>query len=142
MLDTLDRPHIPAPILDQLFDVASPDSDLLIDATSAPGGVQGQGDHPQPVRRPWTSTRRRRTSHALLISLFKLSTGTTPHQFQIAMRVELARALLEEQLPLCEVAARAGFADQSHLNRHFRRRYGFTPGVFREAVVMRPSIVV
>jgi AraC family chemosensory pili system transcriptional regulator ChpD len=77
-----------------------------------------------------------------LISLFKLATGVTPHQFQIAMRVELARALLEQQLPLCEVAARAGFADQSHLNRHFRRQWGFTPGEFRESVVMKPRIVL
>jgi transcriptional regulator GlxA family with amidase domain len=77
-----------------------------------------------------------------LISLFKLATGVTPHQFQIAMRVELARALLQQHLPLCEVAARAGFADQSHLNRHFRRQYGFTPGEFRESVVTRPSIVL
>jgi transcriptional regulator GlxA family with amidase domain len=77
-----------------------------------------------------------------LISLFRLATGTTPHQFQIAMRVELARDLLEQHLPLCEVAARAGFADQSHLNRHFRRHYGFTPGEFRESVIRRSSIVV
>jgi AraC family chemosensory pili system transcriptional regulator ChpD len=77
-----------------------------------------------------------------LISLFKLATGVTPHQFQIAMRVELARALLQQHLPLCEVAARAGFADQSHLNRHFRRQYGFTPGEFRESVVTQPSIVL
>jgi len=77
-----------------------------------------------------------------LISLFKLATGTTPHQFQIALRVELARSLLQQHLPLCEVAARAGFADQSHMNRHFRRQYGFTPGAFRESVVMRPNIVV
>jgi transcriptional regulator GlxA family with amidase domain len=77
-----------------------------------------------------------------LISLFKLATGVTPHQFQIAMRVELARSLLQEHLPLTEVAARAGFADQSHLNRHFLRKYGFTPGAFRESVVMRPGIAL
>ena len=77
-----------------------------------------------------------------LISLFKLATGVTPHQFQIAMRVELARVLLEQHLPLCEVAARAGFADQSHLNRHFRRQYGFTPGAFRESVVVSPNLVL
>lgn len=78
-----------------------------------------------------------------LISLFKLATGMTPHQFQIALRVELARWLIEQlDLPLCEVAARAGFADQSHLNRHFRRRYGFTPGAFRQSVVVWPRILL
>jgi AraC-like DNA-binding protein len=53
-----------------------------------------------------------------------------------------AQRLAESSDPLSAVALGAGFADQSHLNRHFRRRYGFTPGEFREAVVVRPSIVV
>jgi AraC-like DNA-binding protein/mannose-6-phosphate isomerase-like protein (cupin superfamily) len=77
-----------------------------------------------------------------LISLFKLATGLTPHQFQISLRVELARLLIEQSLPLCDVAMRAGFADQSHLNRHFRRQYGLTPGAFRESVFIRSSIEV
>jgi AraC-like DNA-binding protein/mannose-6-phosphate isomerase-like protein (cupin superfamily) len=77
-----------------------------------------------------------------LISLFKLGMGMPPHQFQIALRVDLAKSLIEQQLPLCEVAARAGFADQSHLNRHFRRQYGFTPGAFRKSAVMSQDIVL
>ena len=31
---------------------------------------------------------------------------------------------------LAEAAATAGFADQSHLHRTFRARYGFTPGAY------------
>ena len=77
-----------------------------------------------------------------LISLFKLATGMTPHQFQIAMRVDLARCLIQDKLPLCEVAARAGFSDQSHLNRHFKRQYGFTPGAFRESLTERQNLVL
>ena len=77
-----------------------------------------------------------------LISLFKVATGLTPHQFQIALRVELARSLIEDRLPLCEVADQSGFADQSHLNRHFKRQYGFTPGIFRESLVVCPNIVL
>jgi hypothetical protein len=34
---------------------------------------------------------------------------------------------------LASVAARAGFADQSHLTREFKRRYGVTPGRYRRA---------
>ena len=77
-----------------------------------------------------------------LISLFKTVTGVTPHQFQIAMRVDLARCLIQQQLPLCEVAACAGFSDQSHLNRHFKRQYGFTPGAFRGSLIERPNLVL
>jgi len=138
--------YILTPILDQLFDVASPDADLLVErdvlhpaVSKAKAIIRDQCADRVDISDLATCVD---LDMRYLISLFKSSTGTTPHQFQIAMRVELARALLEEQLPLCEVAARAGFADQSHLNRHFRRRYGFTPGVFREAVVMRPNIVV
>jgi AraC-like DNA-binding protein len=77
-----------------------------------------------------------------LISLFKTNIGMTPHQFQIAMRVDMARCLIQQHVPLCEVAARAGFSDQSHLNRHFKRHYGFTPGVFHESLIERQSFVV
>jgi len=67
-----------------------------------------------------------------LISMFKTVTGIPPHQYQIALRVDLARRLLESDLSLSNVASSAGFADQSHLNRHFKRTYSLTPGVFRE----------
>lgn len=67
-----------------------------------------------------------------LISLFKAMTGIPPHQYQIALRVDLARKLLDDKLPLSNVASSAGFADQSHFNRHFKRIYNLTPGVFRE----------
>jgi AraC-like DNA-binding protein len=66
-----------------------------------------------------------------LISLFRSITGIPPHQFQIALRVDNARKLLPSATPLSTVAASAGFADQSHFNRHFKRQYGFTPGAFR-----------
>jgi len=66
-----------------------------------------------------------------LISLFKAATGIPPHQFQIALRVDLARRLIQQDTPLRLAAALAGFADQSHLTRHFKRNYGMTPGAFR-----------
>ncbi len=67
------------------------------------------------------------------ISLFKDGTGLSPHQYQIALRVERARSLIQgSQTPLSEVAVTTGFSDQSHLNRHFKRGYGYTPGGFRQ----------
>jgi len=45
--------------------------------------------------------------------------------------VEAARLLASTRRPLADVAAAAGFADQSHLTRVFRRATGETPGSYR-----------
>jgi AraC family transcriptional regulator len=64
---------------------------------------------------------------------FKATTGLPPHQYVIARRVERARHLLQggTDLSLAEVAASAGFSDQSQFSRHFKRHVGVTPGQFR-----------
>ncbi len=64
--------------------------------------------------------------------LFKQSTGLTPHRYVIERRVQRARELLgESTLPIAEIALSCGFANQSHLNRHFRRLLGVNPKAFR-----------
>ncbi len=45
-----------------------------------------------------------------------------------------ARRLLSRGVPPAVAAAEAGFADQAHLTRWFRRYYGITPGAYRSAV--------
>ena len=64
---------------------------------------------------------------------FKRATGLTPHQYVILRRVERAKQLLPAGtgLSLAEVAARAGFSDQSQFSHHFKRVVGVTPGQFR-----------
>lgn len=60
--------------------------------------------------------------------LFKQSMGESLHQYVIRQRVEAAkRLLLDEPLPIAEVATKVGFADQSHLGRHLKRLLGVTP---------------
>jgi len=67
---------------------------------------------------------------------FKKSTGVTPHQYVLQMRIKRAQALLaESDLPLVEVAARVGFADQSQFTNRFRRLTSMTPKVYRNAVL-------
>lgn len=64
--------------------------------------------------------------------LFRESTGLPPHQWLLEQRVEKAEGLLRDRkVAISEVAARAGFADQSHLTRYFRRLRGTTPSRFR-----------
>jgi AraC family transcriptional regulator len=64
---------------------------------------------------------------------FKAATGLPPHQYVIARRVERAKQLLQAgtDLSLAEVAAHAGFSDQSQFSHHFKRLVGVTPGQFR-----------
>jgi AraC family transcriptional regulator len=64
---------------------------------------------------------------------FKAATGLPPHQYVIARRVERARHLLQEgtDLSLVELAAHAGFSDQSQFSHHFKRLVGVTPGQFQ-----------
>jgi AraC family transcriptional regulator len=61
--------------------------------------------------------------------LFKQSVGESLHQYVLEQRLEAAKQLLiAGQFSVGEIATRAGFNDQSHLHRHFKRRYGTTPG--------------
>ncbi|MEB3216911.1 MAG: AraC family transcriptional regulator [Nostocales cyanobacterium 94392] len=61
--------------------------------------------------------------------LFKLSMGVTPHQYVIQTRVNRAKGLLlTGKYSIAQVAFMVGFANQSHLNRHFKKLVGVTPG--------------
>ena len=72
-------------------------------------------------------------SQYLLVKAFRERYGMPPHAFQVAQRVNRARRLLEAGVPPGEAAAMAGFFDQSHLHRHFRRRMGLTPRQYAAA---------
>ena len=63
---------------------------------------------------------------------FKRTTGQTPHRWLLERRVEHAkRILVTSALPLAEIAAACGFADQSHLTRVFSQIVGAGPGAWR-----------
>lgn len=59
---------------------------------------------------------------------FRAAFGTSPHRFQVGRRLARARTLIGRSMALADVAASAGFADQSHLTRHFSAQFGLTPG--------------
>jgi AraC-like DNA-binding protein len=59
---------------------------------------------------------------------FRAILGTSPHRYLIGRRLATAQALIMAGTGLAEAAAAAGFVDQSHLTRHFKSRYGVTPG--------------
>jgi AraC-like DNA-binding protein len=64
---------------------------------------------------------------------FTQAYGIPPSDYQRQLRVRAARRLLSQGVSPALVAAQAGFADQAHLTRWFRRYYGVTPGAYRTA---------
>lgn len=63
---------------------------------------------------------------------FRTATGHPPHQWLLQRRVELALQLLTQPgLPLGEIAAICGFADQAHFSRVFAVRIGMPPSRWR-----------
>lgn len=72
-----------------------------------------------------------------LLRLFRDATGAPPHTYLNQLRIVRAKALLREGCPIADVASAAGFSDQSHLTRHFKRTVGVTPGQFVRALNAR-----
>lgn len=72
-----------------------------------------------------------------LARLFRALYGTSPHRYQVGQRLLSAQRLIARGVALSEAAAAAGFADQSHLTRHFAARFGLTPG--RWAALVRTA---
>ena len=67
--------------------------------------------------------------------LFRQSVGVPVHQYVVQRRVDHAIALLRrDTLSLGEVAARAGFAHESHMARCVRRVTGLPPSVLKRDV--------
>ncbi|TDV57752.1 AraC family transcriptional regulator [Actinophytocola oryzae] len=71
------------------------------------------------------------TSRFALLRAFRARYGLPPHAYLNQLRVRRARVLLDDGVPAAEVAVAVGFADQSHLSRHFRRLVGLTPGRYQ-----------
>ena len=64
---------------------------------------------------------------------FRQATGQTLHQYVTGRRLAKAQALLATtDLPIQQIAAQAGFSDQSHLSNTFRKAYGCAPSAVRK----------
>jgi len=66
-----------------------------------------------------------------LIRAFKERYGMTPHAYLINRRIQYSRAQLRRGRLIADVALDAGFADQAHLQRTFKRLVAATPGQYR-----------
>ena len=77
------------------------------------------------------------TDRYTLARAFRAHFGTSPHRYLVGRRLQIAQAQIAAGVALADAAAAAGFADQSHMTRHFKARFGVTPG--RHALLLRAA---
>lgn len=74
------------------------------------------------------------TSISTISRLFQAHLKTSPMNYIIDRRLELARQLLQiEKMPLKEIAEKCGYNSVSFLSRAFKKKFGLPPGTFRTA---------
>ena len=65
---------------------------------------------------------------------FRRTVGRPPHRWLMERRIDAVKGLLlTSRLTLAEIASKCGFADQSALNRSFKRVLGESPGAWRRS---------
>ena len=71
-------------------------------------------------------------SRAHFLRMFRNSTGFTPHQYVLELRLRRAQDCLRQKgSSIIDVAVSCGFSSQSHMTTLFRRRLEMTPAEFR-----------
>lgn len=70
-----------------------------------------------------------------LIRSFKQHTGFTPHSFRINGRVQCGQQELKHGKTIAQAALNAGFADQSHFQRTFKKLLAATPNEYRQSLL-------
>jgi AraC-like DNA-binding protein len=91
--------------------------------------------HASPARRVdiATAARLATLSRSQFCLVFKRVMGMSFGEFCVRARLALvAQQLLGSEASVQTIAAQVGFTDASHLYRSFLKRYGCTPGEFRE----------
>jgi AraC-like DNA-binding protein len=66
---------------------------------------------------------------------FRAAFGTSPSRFRIMRQLDHFRHLVMDGASLSMASSAAGFADQSHMSRHFKSAYGLTPGQWMSVIV-------
>jgi transcriptional regulator GlxA family with amidase domain len=64
---------------------------------------------------------------------FRATTGQSPYQYLIQLRIDHAKALLAEtRIPLVEVGLAAGYSTAPHFSTAFKQIVGVTPSEYRK----------
>ncbi|KNF08324.1 transcriptional regulator, AraC family [Gottschalkia purinilytica] len=62
-----------------------------------------------------------------IIRLFRQNFNTTPHEYQILLRINYAKEELKKGKNISEITQSTGFFDQSHFTKKFKQYFGITP---------------
>lgn len=73
---------------------------------------------------------------------FQSEIGMTPHAFLLNCKICRLRSLLRDRTSAAEAAALAGFADQSHMHKVFKRHHSLTPRQFIQASSRLDSAII
>lgn len=65
---------------------------------------------------------------------FRALFGTSPSRFRTLRQLDVVRKSISQGAALADASLAAGFADQSHMSRHFKRTYGLTPAAWVAAL--------
>jgi AraC-like DNA-binding protein len=63
----------------------------------------------------------------ILIRNFKNKFNTTPNAYQLQLKINYGKCLLKSSSDIVDIALRAGFYDQAHFTKEFKKAYGITP---------------
>lgn len=70
-----------------------------------------------------------------IIRCFKSRYNTTPSSFQLQLKVAYSKGLLAKAMSILDVCSEAGFYDQSHFTREFKKAHGITPLKYQKDIV-------
>jgi AraC-like DNA-binding protein/quercetin dioxygenase-like cupin family protein len=74
-----------------------------------------------------------------LCKLFKHSTGVSPMQYLLRIRMSRAEQLLATPMPIDQVASSVGFGDALYFSRKFRKWRGQSPSEYRKTLRSYPK---
>ncbi|MDR2470934.1 MAG: AraC family transcriptional regulator [Treponema sp.] len=77
-------------------------------------------------------------STSRFIDVFKTYTSMTPYQYYMHIKLHRAENLLENDVPVAEVAHRMGFEDQSYFSRLFKHKTGVSPSRWKRLAREQP----
>lgn len=69
-----------------------------------------------------------------LVRAFQKAYGFPPHAYQVQARLRMAKKLIKQGHKILHAAQQAGFHDQSHFHRHFKKATGITPGQYAKQI--------
>ena len=126
---------------------------LFLDTHSTPPVAGGEGSVPAAVLRYIEThldaellvnsvAEATQTTVYFLYKSFKATFGTTPWEYILSRRLELARQLLvsDSSLTLRDIGLMTGMPSKNYLNRRFKSEYGMTPGEYRKMHLARSGV--